>query len=1110
MIASELISVIILFFFSTSTLLALPSGQQVVNGQVSFNAQGNTLTVTNSPNSIINWQRFSINTNEAVRFIQQSSTSAVLNRVIGSYSSDIFGLLQSNGRVFLINPNGILFGQGAKIDVNGFVASTLNISNQDFLAGKYNFTAGENAGSIQNQGTITTPEGGKVYLIAPDIENSGIINTPKGDVVLAAGHSVQLVDSLDPDIAVVVNAPADRAVNLGHIVAESGRIGIYGGLISQKGAVSADSAVVGENGKIIFKASKEITLDPESVTSAKGGGTISVLADMQYGTVNVAGTLDASAPNGGDGGFIETSAATVKTADTAHITTLAPYGKTGTWLIDPNDYIIAPSGGDITGSALETSLNSSNVTILSDNGTVVTTSGNGDIFVNDYVSWSSANTLTLNAQRNINVNTPITATGSGSLVLRSDYSGTGNGRVYFGATYVGGIPTTGSVTLNGGSADIYYNPDVYSAPIDYTSYFTGVTPTAYMLVNDINDLQDMNTNLTGTYALGRDIDASATSGWNSGYGFAPIGDGSTNYFSGTFDGIGHTITSLYINRYDSYYVGLFGYTGNSSTIRNVNLSNSNITGAFYVGTLVGYNSGSISYSYSSGAVTGVNEIGGLVGDNNGGGINYSYSTGAVTGTSDVGGLAGANNGKIDSTYSTGAVSGTANVGGLLGVNNSTASNSYWDTETSNQLNGVGSGSSSGVTGLTTTDMMTQANFGGWDFVSTWRIYDGYTYPLLKSFLKPLTVTVNNATKTYDGTDYNGSAGLVYSTGSRPAEVLGTESYANTRNAGFYSSVTPTGLYSVQQGYDITLVSGTLTVNQASLTITAQTNTKTYDGTTSAAVTPTYTGLQTGDTLTGLTETYDTKNAGTGKTLSVSSGYTLTDGNSGNNYIVSTVADNTGVINQASLTITAQTNTKTYDGTTSASATPTYTGLQTGDTLTGLSEAYTDKNAGTGKTLSVSSGYTLTDGNSGNNYTVTTVPDTTGTINQASLTITAQTNTKTYDGTTSAAAVPTITSGTLAGGDTAALVETYDNQYIGTGKTLTPAATINDGNGGNNYQIAYIINTTGVITMGTDVTTISTEDATRPIVISFTNALGTTFATVETKEDKDKKEKRFCN
>ncbi|PKN71754.1 MAG: hypothetical protein CVU54_00115 [Deltaproteobacteria bacterium HGW-Deltaproteobacteria-12] len=403
-----------LYFFCANMAFANPYGAQVVNGSVSINTQGNTLTVTNSPNSIINWQGFSIASNEAVRFIQQSSQSAVLNRIIGQNPSAILGALQSNGRVFLINPNGILFGQGAQINVNGLVASTLNLSNQDFLAGRYNFTAGTVAGAIQNQGTITTPTGGKVYLIAPNIENSGIINTPKGDIILAAGHSVQLVDSLDPDIAVVVSAPENKALNLGSIMANSGKIGIYGGLIAQKGIVSADSAVVGENGKIFFKATKDITLDAGSSTSAQGGGTIKILGGMDEGVVTVNGALDASAPNGGDGGFIETSAAKVIIGDTAAITTLAPYGKTGTWLIDPTNYAIA-AGGNITGAALSAQLNSSNVTI----DTASEGNDPGNITVDDAVTWGQSTTLTLNADNDIAINNSITATGGGGIEIHA-------------------------------------------------------------------------------------------------------------------------------------------------------------------------------------------------------------------------------------------------------------------------------------------------------------------------------------------------------------------------------------------------------------------------------------------------------------------------------------------------------------------------------------------------------------------------------------------------------------------------------------------------------------------------------------------------------------------
>jgi filamentous hemagglutinin family protein len=418
LIAHKVVSVITLIFFTAGTVFALPAGQQVVNGQASFITQSNNLTVTNTPNAIINWQGFSINNNEAVRFLQQNSASSVLNRVIGQDPSRILGLLQSNGRVFLINPNGILFGQGARIDVNGLFASTLAISNQDFLAGKFNFSAGAIAGSIQNQGTITTPSGGKVYLIAPDIENSGIINTPQGEVLLAAGHSVQLVDSLNPDIAVVVSAPANKAVNLGQIVAQSGKVGIYGGLISQKGSINADSAV-SEGGRIFLRATKAIELADTSVISADGtkGGQIIVMTaeDGQIsGTLTARGLLSAQGDgSSGSGGFIETSAANVD------LNGINVRTRGGNWLIDPVDFTIAVGNGTQTSSGigaetLSTNLGSGSVSITTDSST----SGNGDIFVNGAVLWTSSYGLTLNATGNIGINASITGT-SGTLTLNA-------------------------------------------------------------------------------------------------------------------------------------------------------------------------------------------------------------------------------------------------------------------------------------------------------------------------------------------------------------------------------------------------------------------------------------------------------------------------------------------------------------------------------------------------------------------------------------------------------------------------------------------------------------------------------------------------------------------
>ena len=285
----------------SSVLYANPTGQSVQSGSATFNQQGNTLNVTNSPGTIINWQDFSIKENETTRFIQQSVDSSVLNRVIGQDPSKILGRLQSNGRVFVINPNGISFGANSIVDVGGLVASTLNLSNEDFLSQNLNFTGDGTNGVINNQGAITSSEGGFIYLVATDIENHGVITSDQGDVILAAGHSVQLVNSDNPDIRVTLTAPEGEVLNVGEIITQGGKTSIYAGLINQQGVVKADSAVVGENGKVFFKSTTRTKLTSTSVTSANGVDGGSVTIQTTEGLTEVSGQVSATGSNGKGG-----------------------------------------------------------------------------------------------------------------------------------------------------------------------------------------------------------------------------------------------------------------------------------------------------------------------------------------------------------------------------------------------------------------------------------------------------------------------------------------------------------------------------------------------------------------------------------------------------------------------------------------------------------------------------------------------------------------------------------------------------------------------------------------------------------------------------------------
>ncbi|MDY0745958.1 YDG domain-containing protein [Paucibacter sp. R3-3] len=281
----------------------LPTGLQVVQGQATAVTNGSKLTITNSNGAILNWQSFSIGAGNSVRFDQPSATSQVLNRVTGNDPSSILGSLSSNGRVWLLNPNGVLFGQGARVDVAGLVTSTLNLNDSDWTAGRYLFTtpAGSAQGSIVNQGEIRSAAGGQVLLLAGagGVSNEGLIDTQGGQIVLAAGASIELLDTATPRFTVKVTAPAGEVLNLGSL--NAGRIDVQAATVNQQGVVRADSLGVGPGGEIVLQASERVTLADGSITSATAangqGGSIDVLGNEAV--LLGSALVDASGASGG-------------------------------------------------------------------------------------------------------------------------------------------------------------------------------------------------------------------------------------------------------------------------------------------------------------------------------------------------------------------------------------------------------------------------------------------------------------------------------------------------------------------------------------------------------------------------------------------------------------------------------------------------------------------------------------------------------------------------------------------------------------------------------------------------------------------------------------------
>ncbi len=288
------------------------------------------------------------------------------------------------------------------------------------------------------------------------------------------------------------------------------------------------------------------------------------------------------------------------------------------------------------------------------------------------IGWSTAATLTLDAYRNIVINSDI-AGPSGALILNAA------GTISAGAAIDIGHFTliSGNWTQNTASLPSFSATNFTLSGGSFLRAAGGNGSSSPYQIADVYGLQGIESSLalaTQSYVLANDIDASETSGWNSGAGFVPIGSSALG-FVGTFDGQGHTISDLTINLPSASSVGLFGFSG--GTIENVGLIGGSVTGNLFVGALVGENEGTITNSYATSAVSsGAGYVGGLVGDNEAGTIANSYATGAVdggVGSNSVGGLVGQT--EIDSiirdSYATGTVSGGAgsqDVGGFIGTN----------------------------------------------------------------------------------------------------------------------------------------------------------------------------------------------------------------------------------------------------------------------------------------------------------------------------------------------------------------------------------------------------------------------------------------------------------
>ena len=313
-------AIILTFYYPVTLSFALPEGESVQSGNFSFNQQGNVLNINQATGKgIINWNSFSIASPEAVNFFQSGAAAIALNRVVGANPSDIFGALTANGQIWLINPNGILFGRDSRVDVSGLLASTSGISNENFLNGRYIFDS-PGSGSIINNGILNAANGGYIALLSNTIDNNGIITASLGKVVLAGGEKFTVDLYGNNLLSVVVDEgttqniadKADQILNTGTITADGGTVlitarqvtGIFDNAVNQAGLIRANSLIehdgvielITDNGIIINTG----TIDVSAAEAGVDGGYIYKEGNRvgQFGEVH-ADAID------GDGGKIE-------------------------------------------------------------------------------------------------------------------------------------------------------------------------------------------------------------------------------------------------------------------------------------------------------------------------------------------------------------------------------------------------------------------------------------------------------------------------------------------------------------------------------------------------------------------------------------------------------------------------------------------------------------------------------------------------------------------------------------------------------------------------------------------------------------------------------------
>ena len=450
----------------------LPSGATVVHGAVDLQQQGNDALriLQGSQSAIVNWQSFDIGANALVDVIQPNIDSALLSRIVGGNPSEILGSLNANGHLFLVNPNGIIFGKDSTVDVHALIASTLDIADSAFLSGNISFT-GDSEAAVINLGSINAKS--FAALIGGKVSNAGSITSSGGDVALLAADATLEVGEaaggkITLDLSGLLQGTAENSgsIDVASPTTQGGSATILGGEVASSGSIDASGATKGGQVRIggdyqggnanlsnaqTTNVSGSLSADS---TSDGDGGRIIVWAD---GVTTFTGDLSATGSGSGSGGFAEVSGKNILAFD-GSVDLTASNGQTGSLLLDPTNISISsssdssntgnpnfapdgtPSSSVINLTTLNNALQSANVTITTSSAA----SARGDVTISGAIQPTgdtTNNNLTITADGSINMYSGSIDLNNGSLALTAGQT------VTDGVIFIAPPITAGSITV---------------------------------------------------------------------------------------------------------------------------------------------------------------------------------------------------------------------------------------------------------------------------------------------------------------------------------------------------------------------------------------------------------------------------------------------------------------------------------------------------------------------------------------------------------------------------------------------------------------------------------------------------------------------------------------